>query len=41
MRQPVNSTYDTKQIPFVRDLNSRGSSTNKDEYFINVLSRKH
>lgn len=36
MRQPVNSTYDTKQIPFVRDLNSRGSSTNKDEYFINV-----
>jgi hypothetical protein len=34
---PVNSTYQTKYIPLVREMNSRGSSIFKDEYYTNVF----
>lgn len=34
-KTPEQSTYQTKQIRLVRELNSRGTNTNKDEDYIN------
>lgn len=36
-KQPVNSTYTTKFIPLIREINSRGSTNNKDEYYTNCF----
>lgn len=36
-KQPVNSTYTTKTIPLVREINSRGSNNLKDEYYTNCF----
>lgn len=35
-KTPEQSTYQTKQIRLVRELNSRGTNTNKDEDYINL-----
>ena len=34
-KTPEQSTYQTKQIRLVKELNSRGTNTNKDEDFVN------
>ena len=34
-KTPENSTYQTKQIRLVRELNSRGTNANKDEDYVN------
>lgn len=34
-RTPANNTYQTKQIKLVKELNSRGTNTDKDEDYIN------
>lgn len=36
-KAPANSTYDTKDILLVQEINSRGSSNNRDEYYTNVF----
>ena len=36
-RVPVNNTYQTQQVPLIKELNSRSINTNKDDDFVNCF----